>query len=87
MVALTMLCLRTAWGSSNAWRVWLDGFLPSVIAALPYNRAFRVRVERLRSFLLGVVQPLRNRPASRGLVDGVGNVQMSTVTQGGGAGV
>jgi hypothetical protein len=81
-----MLCLWIAWGSSNALTVWLDGLLPSFVAAPPYDRIFHGRVERLRSFVLGVVGSLRNRPASRGL-DGTGDVQMSPVTQGGGAGV
>jgi hypothetical protein len=86
VVALTILCLWIAWGSSNAWTVWLDGILPSFVPAPPYDRIFHGRVERLRSFVLGVVESLRNRPASRSL-DSTGDIQMSTITQGGGAGV
>ena len=79
VVALTMLCLQTAWGSSTAWKVWLDGFLPSLVGALQYMRG---RAEHLIPFVLGVVESLRNRLASSGQ-SGTGNVQSSTGPQGG----
>jgi hypothetical protein len=33
--------LRTTWGSRNAWKVWLDGFIPSFVRVLPYDRTSR----------------------------------------------
>ena len=63
LVALTMLCLQTAWGSSHAWKVWLDGILPYLVGALKYVRG---RVERLLHFVLEVVELLCNCLTSRG---------------------
>jgi hypothetical protein len=67
VVALTVLSLRTAWGSRNAFEVWVDGFLPSLVSPL---QRIRGSVERL---IPGVVQSLRNCLASRAQ-GGTGNV-------------
>ena len=63
VVSLTILCLRTAWGSSDALKVWLDGILPSLVGALKYVRG---GLEHLIPFVLEVVKSLHNRLASRG---------------------
>ena len=68
VVALTMLCLRTAWGSSNAWKVWRDGLTPFLVGAQQYIRG---SVDRIIAFVLGVVESLRNRLASSGSGSGV----------------
>jgi len=70
MVALTVLSLRTAWGSRNAFQVWVGGFLPSLVGPL---QRIRGSVERLIPFVPGVVESLRNCLASR-VQGGAGNV-------------
>jgi hypothetical protein len=63
MVALTMLSLRTAWGSRHSWKVWVGGLPPSLFGAL---QRVRGSVERLLPFVPGAVESLRNCLASRG---------------------
>jgi len=70
VVALTVLSLRTAWGSRNAWKEWVDGLLPSLVGPL---QRVRGSVERLILFVPGVVESLRNCLASR-VQGGAGNV-------------
>ena len=72
MVALTMLSLRTAWGSRNSWKVWVDGLpsLPFLVGPLQYVRG---SVERLIPFVLEVIESLCSRLASRGQ-NSAGNV-------------
>ena len=62
VVALTVLSLRTAWGSRNAFQVWVDGFLPYLVGPL---QRIRGSVGRLVPFVPGVVQSLRNFLTSR----------------------
>ena len=70
MLALTLLSLRTAWGSRNAFRVWVGGFLPHLVGPL---QRVRGSVECLVPFVPGVVESLRNGLASHGR-GGTGNV-------------
>jgi len=78
VVALTVGCIWTTWESGNDRGVWLDGFQPSIVRALQF--------EHLPSFVLRVIDPLRNRPTSRGPDDASG-VRVSTEPQGDGDGV
>ena len=78
MVALTVGCIWTTWESGNDRGVWWDGFQPSIVRALQF--------EHLPSFVLRVIDPLRNRPTSRGPDDASG-VRVSTEPQGDGDGV
>jgi hypothetical protein len=70
VVALTVLSLRTAWGSRNAWKEWVDGLLPSLVGPL---QRVRESVEPLIPFVPRVIESLRNCLASR-VQGGAGNV-------------
>jgi len=78
VVALTVGCIWATWESGNDRGVWLDGFQPSIVRALQF--------EHLPSFVLRVIDPLRNRPTSRGPDDASG-VRVSAGPQGDGDGV
>jgi hypothetical protein len=83
VVALTLECIRTTWESpSTDGKVWRDGFQPSLIRTLRYDR-----VKRFRSSVLGVVElfRVRNRRTARA-TDDADNAQSSTGPQGGGGG-
>jgi hypothetical protein len=73
VVAIAMLCVRIASiGSTRpAWKVRIDGFLLRSLVG-PLQRV-RGGVEGLISFVLGVVESLRNHLASHGR-GGAGNV-------------
>jgi hypothetical protein len=70
LVILTMRCLQTAYGSMRALKVWIDGLRPSLVGPLQFVRG---SVERLVSFVLGVVELLHYHVVPRGR-GGVGNV-------------
>ena len=62
------------------------GVPPSLARALPYYRTLHGRIGRLGSIVFNAIETHRNRPTSHSPND-ASNVQMSTIYQGGGAGV
>ena len=89
MVALALVCIRSTWETPRTdGKVWRDGLQPSIIHTLRCGRISygRHSVERLSSFVLGVVESLRNRLSTPATDDPSRIGPSSTGPQGGGSG-